>query len=107
MFSATNRVRKSASTAKLARVIRSHIAVSFNSFSNSTRHCRELSRFQEGKTLQLRAEAFNLLNHPSFSTPVATLNSGAFGKIQSDISGTCGLPAGNPRIRQFALKLVF
>ena len=62
---------------------------------------------QEGKTLQLRAEAFNLLNHPSFSTPVASLNSGAFGKIQSDISGTSGLTAGNPRILQFALKLVF
>jgi hypothetical protein len=62
---------------------------------------------QEGKTVQLRAEAFNVLNHPSFSTPVATLNSGSFGKIQSDISGTSGLSAGNPRILQFALKLVF
>jgi len=62
---------------------------------------------REGKTLQLRAEAFNFLNHPSFSTPVSTLNSGAFGKIQSDISGTSGLTAGNPRILQFALKAMF
>ncbi|PYS35297.1 MAG: hypothetical protein DMG14_27330 [Acidobacteria bacterium] len=62
---------------------------------------------REGKTVQLRAEAFNFLNHPSFSTPVATLNSGSFGKIQSDISGTGGLTAGNPRILQFALKFVF
>jgi hypothetical protein len=62
---------------------------------------------REGKSIQLRAEAFNVLNHPSFSTPVATLNSGSFGKIQSDISGTSGLSAGNPRILQFAVKYVF
>ena len=62
---------------------------------------------REGKTLQLRAEAFNLPNHPNFSTPVATLNSGAFGKIQSDISGTSGLTAGDPRILQFAVKVAF
>ncbi|HYR82526.1 MAG TPA: TonB-dependent receptor [Terriglobia bacterium] len=62
---------------------------------------------REGKTLQLRVEAFNLPNHPNFSTPVATLNSGAFGKIQSDISGTSGLTAGNPRILQFAMKVGF
>jgi hypothetical protein len=35
------------------------------------------------------------------------LNSGAFGKIQSDISGTSGLSAGDQRIMQFALKYVF
>ncbi len=34
-------------------------------------------------------------------------NTGAFGKIQSDISGTSGLSAGDPRILQFALKFVF
>jgi hypothetical protein len=63
---------------------------------------------REGKTLQLRAEAFNLPNHMNPSNPVATLNSsGTFGKIQSDISGTSGLSAGDPRILQFALKYVF
>ena len=62
---------------------------------------------RERASIQLRGEAFNFLNHPSFSTPVATLNSGSFGKIQSDISGTSGLTAGNPRILQFALKFVF
>ena len=41
------------------------------------------------------------------SGDTATLNSGSFGKIQSDISGTSGLTAGNPRILQFALKFVF
>jgi hypothetical protein len=61
----------------------------------------------EKKTLQLRGEAFNLPNHLNPSTPVATLNSGAFGKIQSDISGTRGLSAGDQRIIQVALKLIF
>jgi len=35
------------------------------------------------------------------------MNSGAFGQIQSDISGTSGLTAGDPRILQFALKFAF
>ena len=52
----------------------------------------------EGKTLQLRSEAFNLPNHANFNTPVSTLNSGAFGQIQG---------AAAPRILQFAMKLVF
>ncbi|HYR41950.1 MAG TPA: TonB-dependent receptor [Terriglobia bacterium] len=62
---------------------------------------------REAKTIQLRMDAFNLLNHPNFAIPVATLNSGAFGRIQSDISGTSGLTAGDPRILQFALKFAF
>ena len=53
---------------------------------------------QEGRTLQFRAEAFNILNKVNLSTPVSALNSGAFGKIQS---------AGDPRILQMAMKLVF
>src|SRR5205823_10621467 len=39
----------------------------------------------EKRSLQLRGEAFNLPNHLNPSTPVATLNSAAFGRIQSDI----------------------
>jgi len=41
------------------------------------------------------------------STPVSALNSAVFGKIQSDISGTSGLSAGDQRIIQLALKYVF
>ena len=62
---------------------------------------------REGKTLQLRAEAFNLPNHLNPGIPVAALNNGSFGKIQSDISGTSGLTAGNSRVIQFALKMLF
>ncbi len=61
----------------------------------------------EKRSIQLRGEAFNLPNHLNLSNPVASLNSGAFGKIQSDISGTSGLSAGDQRIMQFALKYVF
>jgi hypothetical protein len=71
----------------------------------------------EGKTLQLRAEAFNLPNHLNPANPgtgcatgpcVNALNDTAnFGRIQSDISGTSGLYAGDARVMQFALKFVF
>jgi hypothetical protein len=70
----------------------------------------------EGKSLQLRAEAFNLPNHLNPANPgictngtcTAALNQNAnFGRIQSDISGTSGLSAGDARVMQFALKFVF
>ena len=61
----------------------------------------------EGKSVQLRGEAFNLPNHLNPGLPIAAVNQGTFGKIQSDISGTSGLSSGDPRIIQFALKYVF
>jgi hypothetical protein len=70
----------------------------------------------EGKSLQLRGEAFNVPNHMNPANPGlctngtcvnALNNSGAFGKITTDISGTSGLSAGDPRIIQLALKFVF
>ena len=64
-------------------------------------------RISERQNFQLRGEAFNLPNHLNPSTPVSTLNSGNFGQILSDISGTSGLSAGDYRVIQFALKYVF
>jgi hypothetical protein len=63
----------------------------------------------EKKTIQLRAEAFNLPNHLTPGTPVATTNTaGTFGKIQNDnVSGTSSVASGNYRVMQFALKFVF
>jgi hypothetical protein len=63
----------------------------------------------ERKSLQLRAEAFNLPNHLNAGTPVAATNSvGSFGKIQNDsISGIGGVATGYYRVIQFALKFVF
>jgi hypothetical protein len=49
--------------------------------------------------VQLRGEAFSLLNRPNLGTPVATVNTGArFGKIES---------AGGARIIQVAVKVSF
>jgi hypothetical protein len=61
----------------------------------------------EKRTIQLRAEAFNLPNHLNPSTPVSALNAQNFGQVTSDISGNNGLSSGDPRIIQFAMKFVF
>ena len=53
---------------------------------------------KEQKKLEVRAEAFNILNRLNPGNPTATLNSANFGKI---------LAASDPRIVQLALKLVF
>jgi hypothetical protein len=48
--------------------------------------------------LDVRAEAFNAINHTSFTQPSGVLTSSVFGKIQGAL---------DPRILQFALKLQF
>jgi hypothetical protein len=61
----------------------------------------ELSRafkVRESQSVQLRFEAFNVLNHPVFNNPTTTLTSSNFGRI---------LTANNPRILQAAVKYVF
>ena len=72
---------------------------------------------QERKTIQLRAEAFNLPNHLNPSTPntsplsntsgISATNTSNFGQITNDISGNNGLNAGDYRIIQLAMKFVF
>jgi hypothetical protein len=73
----------------------------------------------EHKTLQLRAEAFNLPNHLNAFTPGITpingtlfggqqnRNANNFGQITSDISGNNGLLPGDYRVIQFAMKFMF
>jgi hypothetical protein len=61
----------------------------------------------EGKTLQVRADAFNLPNRLNPGSPVSNLASSTFGQILNDISGNNGLDAGDPRIIQLAMKFVF
>lgn len=60
-----------------------------------------LSRFfpvREGQRLEVRAEAFNLLNHANLDNPQASLTD----KFPGQITGASG-----PRIMQFALKYEF
>ncbi|HYZ86429.1 MAG TPA: carboxypeptidase regulatory-like domain-containing protein [Bryobacteraceae bacterium] len=51
-------------------------------------------------TLQIRAEAFNVLNHANFAPPVSDITSPNFGRILNTRPS-------NPRQLQFALRLAF
>lgn len=55
-------------------------------------------KLYEQLTLGVRAEAFNVLNHPNFMGPNATISSSSFGQITS---------AFDPRILQAAIKVTF
>jgi hypothetical protein len=55
-------------------------------------------KLAERASLQFRSEFFNVFNNVNFNAPQANLSSTARGKITS---------AGDPRILQFALKLMF
>jgi hypothetical protein len=54
---------------------------------------------REGTRLQFRTETFNVFNHPQFALPGNTTDSPFFGVITSTVN--------NPRLIQFALKLLF
>jgi hypothetical protein len=83
----------------------------FGTFGNSGRNTLDGPGFQnvnaslvkntqlgESVRLQLRAEAFNLFNHPNFNLPDNFLGSPTFGRI---------LSAQSPRHLQFGVKLLF
>jgi hypothetical protein len=52
----------------------------------------------EQRVLEMRAEVFNVTNTPALGAPNTTLGSAAFGTITS---------AGDPRVFQLALKVMF
>jgi hypothetical protein len=56
-------------------------------------------RVRENVSVQFRAEAFNLANHPIFGAPASTVGQGNFGVVTSQ--------ANSPRQLQLALKLLF
>jgi TonB dependent receptor len=59
-------------------------------------------RITEQVNLQFRAEMFNIFNQVNFNNPNTTVTGGGFGRIT-----TTHPNAGDPRIIQFGLKLVF
>ena len=48
--------------------------------------------------MQFRAEEFNVANHPNFNNVDTGLGDGSFGQLTG---------AGDPRILEFALKLIY
>jgi hypothetical protein len=61
------------------------------------------TKLTESKTLQFRAEAFNVFNHAQFSAQ----NSSGFGTVASSGFGVISSTYGQPRVLQVALKLLF
>jgi len=57
--------------------------------------------------VQLRADAFNVFNHPSFGTPNSDLTGSDFGVINSTPNPPWNSPAYEPRTIEFAFKLSF
>ena len=57
------------------------------------------TRLKESLTLQFRAEALNLTNTPVFAPPNTVFGSPQFGVVSAQ--------ANQPRVLQFALKLLF
>jgi len=77
---------------------------------------RRQFNFTENVYLQLRAEAFNLFNHPNFGLPENNLTSAQFGRATRTLATSLSSPGlglsplyqiGGPRSVQFALRLGF
>jgi len=72
--------------------------------------------FGESRNVELRAEFFNLFNHPNFANPVSNLSAVPTTSIDANTGRITGSPgdfgrvvstSNNPRLIQFAVKLNF
>jgi hypothetical protein len=72
--------------------------------------------FAESRNIELRAEFFNLFNHPNFANPVSNLSAVPTTSIDANTGRITGSPgdfgrivstSNNPRLIQFAVKLNF
>ena len=57
--------------------------------------------------MQFRSEFFNVFNNVNFAQPQNYLGTTSFGQITSVLNGDTPGSPGNPRVLQFALKLMF
>jgi hypothetical protein len=67
-------------------------------------------KLRESKTLQFRAEMFNIFNRPNFTLPNADASSASFGVIGNTVQPIAGQASGgpgDPREIQFALRLTW
>ncbi|HEV2176331.1 MAG TPA: carboxypeptidase-like regulatory domain-containing protein [Terriglobia bacterium] len=67
-------------------------------------------RITESKSLEFRAEMFNLLNHANFATPERDTATSSFGQIFNTVQPLAGIASGgpgDPREIQFALRFVW
>jgi hypothetical protein len=74
-------------------------------FSNVDCSILKDTRVNESLTLQFRAEAFDVLNHPSFGQPGRVVGTPGFGRVTNTRFPTGD--SGSSRQLQFALKLMF
>lgn len=70
-------------------------------FWNTDFSVQKDTRITEGKTVQLRLEAYNLFNHTNFANPSGNVNSGLFGQITGIRRFT------NSRLVQLGAKFIF
>lgn len=67
-------------------------------------------RLTESKSLEFRAEIFNICNHANFATPERDTASSSFGQIFNTVQPLAGIASGgpgDPREIQFALRFTF
>lgn len=73
------------------------------------------AKISERFSLQITAQAFNVLNHDQYADPIVDISSGGFGQIVSTVNYNSNndsfapdnTGSGTPRQLEFALKLIF
>jgi hypothetical protein len=81
-------------------------------YSNLDFSVTKNTKIYERLNLQLRAEFFNIFNHPNFALPAGSINpgvapAGLISQTPDVAQGNPGLGGGGPRVVQLAAKFTF
>jgi hypothetical protein len=79
-------------------------------FVNTDFSVEKTTKFNDRVNTELRAEFFNIFNHPNFALPGGSFGSASFGQFSQtpDVAqGNPGLGGGGPRVLQLALRVQF